>query len=50
MLPGLQERFREMIDLAMYSGPQALQSMFKNPTPGTVHVEETIIVEFVMAP
>jgi uncharacterized protein YggE len=50
MFPGLQEKFREAIDTAMYSGPQALQSMFQNQNTGTVHVEETIIVEFVMAP
>jgi uncharacterized protein YggE len=46
MLPGIQEKFLQ----AIYAGPQALQTLFQNTNPAVVHVEETIVVEFVMAP
>ena len=45
-LPGIQQKFMQ----AMYSGPQAFQAMFQNQNPAVVHIEETIVVEFVMAP
>lgn len=45
LLPGLQQKVTQ----AVTSGPQAFASLLKSVSdPATVHVEETIIVEFVI--
>jgi uncharacterized protein len=45
VLPGLQEKLQR----AVTGGPTALKDLFKDK-PGLVHVEATIIAEFVLAP
>jgi uncharacterized protein len=45
VLPGLQEKLQR----AVTGGPTGLKDMFKDK-PGLVHVEATIIAEFVLAP
>lgn len=45
LLPGLQNKFEQ----AMAKGPAAFMGMFTSK-PGTIHVEASIIVEFVLAP
>lgn len=45
MLPSLQDKFQRVFS----AGPNAMKDLFKSK-PGTVHVEATIVVEFVLAP
>jgi uncharacterized protein YggE len=45
ILPGLQTKFQD----AMAKGPAALMGLFTSK-PGTIHIESSIVVEFVLVP